>query len=759
MKTYITFVYFCYASLVFSQNFNHQSPFHLEDSVKSGIQLSWICPESPYETHKYAKTEIGVKIPYNWNQEIQAFFNGERNKEGRLNPFNPDDINIELQLFNEDGLLIDIRPGFYYEEYRKDLKKNLWIKDTTSFPFRIRFSPKESGQLLARVKVTIRNSGYFLNELAFKVLDNDSPGYLEIGSHGKHMRFSDSKKSFVGVGQDIPWPVWEDWSRLDKAIGPQPIEAIYRSLNAFKKAGGNYTRFVASSWFMQLEFEALGNYQPRMGQAWEFDRIVDFCGENDIYFMFCALLHTPLESRTDEQEGLIPGVRWETNCYNDFDQTPSAFPSEEPIGIKKAIEFYSNPLANKYTRNYFRYLVARYGYSTHLAGWQLMSEVDETAEYRDQQIGDSIIDHSEHRLHVRNWTNAMSTYIREELKDPHLISIAIIKGRGYSKTLWDPELFNLKNIDFFGYHDYMYETNPAEGKTRNRNLLLRYTSVNELNIGLQNGELSYPNYQNKLFIYDEFGHFLSIPRKLPEDVNDDPTVAYNNCADFLFKQDLWFTFSSGCAVAGLDWWNNDQPLRYEMWNSYFPGIKKFAESIDFESIDYTQLQNTKGQLSIAQRWPLTEEEINRSNIKPYRKNDILEAYTQVSADGKNAFGWMSNRSIHAYNLKDLYPCLSALYNGTEPFSMPYLYPPKDDDECDRPINIKEGDAFIKIYHLVKNRDYHVTFYNTLSAEPIATENYRTNWKGELKLISPDMDHSMNPDVAYKLSIIEKKKNK
>ena len=749
------FFFFCFFTSLFSaQELDVPLPFVQNDNYENEIQLVWICPDKPFVTNKLSKTEVGIKIPDKWNREILAFFNGETQKDQRLNPFNPEDIAIDLQLFNKDGLIIDSRPGFYFEAFEKDLENNVWIKDTTSFPFRIRFSPKEIGQVKGYVQLTIRNKTLFTKEFSFEVNDSDDPGYLEIGTNGKHMRFSDTKASFVGVGQDIPWPVWEDWSRLDKAIGPKPLEAIYRSLDAFKAAGGNYTRFVASSWFMQLEFEALGNYQPRMGQAWEFDRIADFCDKNDIYYMFCALLHTPLESRSDEKEGLIPGVRWQTNCYNDLDQSPAEIPHEDPIGIKKAIEFYSNPFANNYSRHYFRYLVARYGYSTHLAGWQLMSEVDETAEYRDQQVEDSIIDHSENRLHVRNWTNAMSTYIREELKDPHLMSIAIIKGKGYSKTLWDPELFNLKNIDFFGYHDYMYENESAEGKTRNRNLLLRFSSVNELNLGYQNGSISYPDFQKKLFIYDEFGHFLSIPRKLPEDQYDDPTIAYNNCADFMFKQDLWFTLASGCAVAGLDWWNNDQVDRYKMWEKYFTGVKTFVADIDFEKINFNVVRETKGNLSIAQRWPLTEDEINRSNAKPYRKNDLLEAYSQVSEAGELAFGWMSNRSVHPYNLLESYPCLAALYNGTAPFSIPYLYPPKDDDLVDKPINIEENEYYIKIYHLQKNEKYEISFYNTISGELINIKSSKTNNKGTLKLMSPEMDILENPDVAYKVKLVK-----
>ena len=36
---------------------------------------------------------------------------------------------------------------------------------------------------------------------------------------------------------------------------------MYNALYAMERAKGNFTRFVAAPWFMQLDWEALGNYQ------------------------------------------------------------------------------------------------------------------------------------------------------------------------------------------------------------------------------------------------------------------------------------------------------------------------------------------------------------------------------------------------------------------------------------------------------------------------------------------------------------------
>jgi hypothetical protein len=328
--------------------------------------------------------------------------------------------------------------------------------------------------------------------------------------------------------------------------------------------------------------------------------------------------------------------------------------------------------------------------------------------------------------------------------------MAIIKGKGYSKTFLDPELFNLPNIDYFGYHDYMFETTPSTGKVRNRNLLVRYPSVNEVNIGFQNGSISYPSFQNKPFIYDEFGHILTIPRKYPEDDGIDPTKDFNNCADFMIKQDLWFTLSSGCAVAGLDWWNQDEVKRYEMWKKFYPAILKFTENIDFEKVDYTAVRDVKGTPVIAQRWPLTEKEIKQSTNSAYGKDDLVEAYIQVSSDQSQGYGWMSNRSVNWYNMVDEYPCLKSLLEGSSPYHQAYISKPVEDDLAEDPIDIDADTYFIKVYGLKKRVGYKVNFYSTITGNLLSTQELKSNGKGVLKVFAPQMNHKSDPDVAFKI---------
>lgn len=757
MKNTLLPLFFCCISLMtFAQSHRAANPIVLSDFVieelKEQGDLAWFYPSNtPKTAQQFEKVELGIKLPKGVMDKIGLFLLGYGESAMGLNPFDRNDIDIEAA-FIHDGKIVKRNDGFYYQEFRRDLGNNRWKDDTTSYAFRIRHAPEFTGDYQVDVTINIRGLAVFHVNTDFYVEASDNPGFLEQGAHNKHMRYSKTKESFVGVGQVIPWALYDDWYHTDEAAGPVNFMVMYNSFRKLNQAGGNFTRMVASPWFMQLEWEALGNYDPKMGQAWEFDRMNDRLQDLDIYFIFCALLHTPLESRTLEDKTETPGICWEAYCYNKTDRTPTQFASEEGLTCLKPVDFYGDSVALDHQKNYFRYFVARWGYSTSLAGWQLMSETDQTCEYADKVAEDgTIVDNSENRAKVNKWTDEITTFMRAECDDAHLKSISFISGKNHSSDMWDPSLYELDGISFVGLHDYVFETNPAMQRIRNRNLLKRYPSVNNLNVGLVNGSLEHPSYQKNMYIYDEFGHVASIPREyFPDGTSDpDPVVAYNSCADFSFKQDLWFTFSSGCAVAGLDWWNEHDPSRQKMWMRYFKGLNAFKKNIDFENVNYTRVREARGEIYIAQRWPLRQKDVERSNFSDYRNSDQLEAYIQIDSMGNQGFGWMMNRSFHRGNLLDSMPCISDMTKGEGAFSKPYLYSPPDDDVVSSPITIVEDDAYIRVYELKPRTDYTIDFYDTETGEVIKTVTEKSTFLGSLKIVSPEMKPSVRYDVAFK----------
>lgn len=738
----------------FSQSHRPGNPIFLNDFTFWELQekgsLAWFYPQStPKTAQQFEKIELGIKLPKLVSQRIDFFLTSSGPTSDGLNPFDRNDIDIEA-VFTHNGKIVKRNEGFYFEEYRRDLGNNRWKKDTTSYTFRIRHAAEFTGNYQVEVSINIKGLSVGYVNTEFYVESSDNPGFLEKGTYSKHMRHSKTKESFVGIGQVIPWAEYDDWYHTDVAAGPVNFMIMYNTFRKLNQAGGNFTRMVAAPWFMQLEWEALGNYQPKMGQAWEFDRMNDRLQELDIYFIFCALLHSPLESRVTEDGTMTPGISWEAYCYNQMDRTQEEIAREEGLSCTKPSDFYDNPEALNHQKNYFRYFVARWGYSTSLAGWQLMSETDQTCEYRDSYAEDgSVIDNSENREKVNRWTADITQFMRTECDDAHLKSTSFITGIRFSSYMWDPELYEQKDIDFVGLHDYIFEMEPGQQDIRNRNLTKRYPSVTNLGVGLVDGEIKHPLYQKNMFIYDEFGHVPSIARVYPEDKHVDPVRLFNKCADFSFKQDLWFTFSSGCAVIGLDWWNEHVKERQNMWKRYFSGLNAFKKDIDFEKVNYTKVREAKGEIYIAQRWPLRKKDIDRSNGNSYRKSDKLESYIQIDSLGNQGFGWMVNRSFHWGNLVDSMPCLADLAEENPAYSRPYLYTPRDDDEVSTPITIEEDDAYIRVYNLKSWTEYTIDFYDTETGEVIKSLTESSSLFGTLKITSPEMKPSVRYDVAFK----------
>ncbi|MCE2742877.1 MAG: hypothetical protein LW701_04825 [Fluviicola sp.] len=715
--------------------------------ANGGLKTAWFYPQNEMQVvGQFQKAEVGFSLPLNYNRKIINFFQGIGADSDRINPYNRHDIDITVEIF-KDSILKKSVDAFYYEEFLVDTVYNVWKKDTTSYDFRARFSLAEVGQYEVVVKISSMFMDTLFSSFSFNVIPSNSTGYIEKASDNKHLRFSASKESFMGVGQVVPWAE-ANQGQLDQATRPSEYKSFYKALNSMHSAGGTFTRFVASPWFMELEWEALGNYSPKLGQAWEFDRIDELCGDLDLHYIFCLRLHTQLENHKDRNGGL----RWEDNCYNDNDESPSNIEHEPAIGISKVIDFYSNEIAKDHNKNYFRYMISRWGYSCSLAAWQVMSEIDNTADYRDVKKGDSILSHVQNRVAAREWTHEMIKYIDGDLKDAHLLSVAVATGKDYSSTLDDPELLNIPEIDFIGLHDYVYEVQPPTGKIRNRNLSIRYKSVNNFNIGFQNGSISYPEFQKKLFIYDEFGQMNAVPKDWPLKDSTDPTVDYNNCLGFMMKQDLWFTAVAGCGVAGLDWWNYSQEKRVEDWKLYYPGIKLFFEGIDFENVNYSKVREFKSDYIIAQRWPYLEKEINASSKRRYTKSDLIEAYTQVNEKGEQAFGWLSNRSFHWANLINDLPCVENMYKGISPYAKKYLFLPSDDDKVDAVQDVEVESCFFKVNFLKKKTVYVIEYFNTLTNERYAIQEVKTSNKGVLKIYVPKMDCSITTDLAYKIVI-------
>ncbi len=129
-----------------------------------------------------------------------------------------------------------------------------------------------------------------------------------------------------------------------------------------------------------------------MDVARRWDAILDAADKNGIFVQMTLQHHGPYTERTDPN--------WRDNPFNTANGGFLAHPDD----------FFTDAEARRLIRNKYRYIVARWGYSTHLMGWELFNEV--------QNIGEA---HS-HFADVVNWHKEMAASIRAEDTNRHLVT-------------------------------------------------------------------------------------------------------------------------------------------------------------------------------------------------------------------------------------------------------------------------------------------------------------------------------------------------
>ncbi len=734
---------------------------HIRIDVDPDFELAWYAPGVVGQAHHYEKLEIGLRPSDALLDEIANFFdNNPANGDG-LNPYNRHDIDFEMTFFHE-GTPVDKVDAFYYTP--QIIVSDEMVDDITSYPFRFRHSPRFLGSYHADVNIIVSGVLLKTKRIEFHVLPSDNKGYLEVGKFEHHFRYAKTKKSFLGVGQCIPWPniptggdfhQKTPFSQLKAEIGD-----IYEEFDA---AGGNISRLVSAEWALQMEVEHLGNYESRRDHGWYLDKLADYCVDAEIYFIYCMRLHH--EFRADSNSIIVDSVfnktGWPYSPYyiHNEDLTVAAEPN---IGISDVREFFSNPMARDHYKNYIRYVVSRWGYASSIAGWQLMSEITDCGGYRESITQSDI---------MHDWIDDMAKFMHLEQFDRHPRSVAST-GRGNPKSvsaLDHIELYGSEYIDFTGLHTYSYN-NPNTlanhqfanttayhqsqlngGIFRNRSLLPIWEAVRNITTG-SNGETTIPPtyLQRKPFVFDEYG---GTSTDFANDGQLNNTIQFSLCSPDLFHNDLWSSICSGSAFTGLDWWVSNEPLKHDLWYENFYGITAFFSDVDFESVNYCDYRHdNKNGLYYAQRWPWDSKDIvetNHSNESPkdYKNSTALEAFSMVSSNGHQGFGWLHNRSHYWFNLRNESTCIDDMIKGNLPWADTVLIRPNDDDITNG-RDVQLDDDFIRVRHVKLLRTYIVTLYDPITNQVLDEYEKLSSIYKKLK-IAPTVISDEYQDVAYK----------
>lgn len=335
------------------------------------------------------------------------------------NPFDPCIVDITVS-FNEPGGTVATIPAFYYQNFYTSGSNPERYTTSGVISWKARFAPSKLGE--HSFDITIRDSAgtaVYTNTGSFVCQDSNSKGFIRVDPDNHAFMSYDNGQTRLNVGHHIGWCSGEVYSWNNY-------------ITKMHAAGENWTRLWMSRYggdgSVILEWKD-GTYNGyfhgagklSMQTALRLDKFVEIAEANDIA-MHLALLHHGLFSTTADSD-------WTDNPYN---VAAGGF-------LSNPAQFFTNAEARTLTKNKFRYIIARWGYSTSILAWELWNEVQWTDGWNSDQAS------------VVAWHNEMANYIHDidPFKHP-IITSSHVTG---FENIW-----SLPNIDTVQVHYYGMDT-------------------------------------------------------------------------------------------------------------------------------------------------------------------------------------------------------------------------------------------------------------------------------------------------------------
>lgn len=308
------------------------------------------------------------------------------------NPFDPADNDVWAVFSGPKGQVTRV-PAFWDGN-------SIW---------KVRFAPAEIGRYAMRI---IRNGvpehPEGLTYASLICTSSSDPGFIRRDPKIVQRFLFDNGSVYYPLGCDRAWQNGGEPSYPD----------FFGKMHA---QGMNWTRIWMNPWDNKnLEWLPEAKNSPPIGQysldvARHWDEIVDSAADNGVYIQMTIQHHGEYTAKVDSN--------WRDNPFN---VANGGF-------LKHPQDFFTDQRAIQLTKNKLRYIVARWGWSDHIMGWELFNEV--------QNIQEAPIDT------VIAWHKQMAAYLRSIDPYHHLITT--------SYTPPDSPLEQQVPLDYDQEHSYV----------------------------------------------------------------------------------------------------------------------------------------------------------------------------------------------------------------------------------------------------------------------------------------------------------------
>jgi len=399
---------------------------------------------------------------------------------------------------------------------RTSLTSETWTSG--SFDWRCRFATGVKGAWTVTLAAkdasgSKTSAAYNFNVIAASTLRS---GYAKVSTRDKryfdHTLSDGSVTTFWAVGEDLAW-VGGSISRHNYS---QKLFAV-----GAKLARVWVTGTIGDSF--EIEKYDLGQYNNSQKIAAQLDMTVEEWAAQNGKLQFCLLAGQSFQSGND---------MWNSNVYNTH------------LHLSSPTLVLSDPTANKYLKRRFRYIIARWGYSPAMLGWELFNEADQmTGAYNNETA-------------MAVFHQQMADFIRASDPFHHPVTTSIVIDSG---LVWN-------SMDYYSIHHYN-APDEAEMTFADSTYLHTLYGNKPVSQGESGTEWNYhrSDWNNSYLLYQQ-----------------DPTgLAIRNWA--------WSSLFAAQASSPLPWWWDvliDRYNQYWRWNA----ISKFVVGEDLAAKNYQSVE-------------------------------------------------------------------------------------------------------------------------------------------------------------------------
>jgi PKD repeat protein len=360
-------------------------------------------------------------------------------------PFDPDIVSINALITQPDGTIREV-PCFFYEKVTNE--SGSWMTDTDEHYWMVRWSSEQAGVHQIQLEITDVEGQNLGTVQEVNLLAGTTKGIIKKSANNRQFYQHSTQEMYYPFGINVAW---------------NDIGNYAKTIQNLSDGKANWVRYWHAAFTNQaLEWnDGIGNYSAIA--AAKQDSIIELCKQNNVYLQMC-IFHHGMFSQT-------VNPNWPQSPYNTINGGMLVDPEE----------FFYNEAAKTHTKKLLRYIVARWGYSPELFGWELFNEVQWTGNHPNQS--------SLWEEEVILWHDEMGQYLKEIDAFDHLVTTSAADSQL-------DELADQEGIDIIQYHTYPAQKLVNDLLNKDDNFLMDHPETSVIC-----GEYGYAN--NGVVPYDE----------------------------------------------------------------------------------------------------------------------------------------------------------------------------------------------------------------------------------------------------------------